>query len=255
MNKGTKVLVVDDDVHFAEGLSDVLRSKGAHCVLAHDGDEALAKAKSVNFDIILADIKMPAKNGVEMCREIKKIIPHQTVIMMTAFREENLIQEALKEGTYGVIQKPLDINRVLKLIETSQEGGAFVEIVDDDPNTRETLKDNLEIRGYIVTSAATAEDAIKVVKERPQDIIFLDMKLPTLSGLDVFLKVQEINKAAKVVVMTAYGKETKGMIEEAVKKGAYAVLHKPFSIDDVLRIIGEVAAEKKRNSGRNGRKN
>ncbi|MCK5587590.1 MAG: response regulator, partial [Candidatus Lokiarchaeota archaeon] len=66
---------------------------------------------------IFMDIKMPLMNGVDTYKRIKKIRPDTVVMMMTAYAVEDLVQEALKEGAYGVLYKPLDIENVLTLIK------------------------------------------------------------------------------------------------------------------------------------------
>jgi len=76
----------------------------------------------VDFDVILMDIKMPGMNGVETLKEIKMIRPDVTVVMMTAYAVEDLIKEAQREGAYGVLHKPLDVEKMIGLIEGLREG-------------------------------------------------------------------------------------------------------------------------------------
>ena len=116
----THVIVVDDDVSFAVSLSDILQEKGFKAVVANNGKDAIKAAKEIFFDVVLMDIKMPAMDGVETYKEIKKISPQTVVMMMTAFSREDLIKDALKEGVYGLLYKPLDIDRVVKMIKTVQ---------------------------------------------------------------------------------------------------------------------------------------
>ena len=62
------------------------------------------------------DIKMPGMDGVETYRKIKRIRPDPIVIMMTAYSVENLVDEALQEGAYSVLYKPLDMEKVLRML-------------------------------------------------------------------------------------------------------------------------------------------
>ena len=244
MKEKAPVLVVDDDVNFAEGTAAILIANGYQCTIVNNGQEAIKKIKDDHIDIILSDIKMPVMNGVVMCREIKKDHPQLVIIMMTAFREEELIRDVLKEGAYGVLHKPLDVNLLLKLVERGLKGGAFVAVVDDDFNTRESLKDALQEQGFVVTTVSTGEEAIKLAKERPLDIIFIDAKLSVMSGLDVFLKIKEVNPHARVIMMTAYREEMKEALEKALEEGAYALLYKPFDIGEAIKIIEDFKAKK-----------
>jgi DNA-binding NtrC family response regulator len=110
------ILIVDDDISLCKTVSLVLRRKGYAVTTAQDGLEAITRVKEKPFDMTFMDIKMLPINGVETYRRIKKIRP-EAVVMMTAYAVEDLVQEALQEGAYGITYKPLDIKRVVALIE------------------------------------------------------------------------------------------------------------------------------------------
>jgi CheY-like chemotaxis protein len=117
MSIKTRILVVDDDEEFTETLRDLLEIEEYTASATFCGDEALDKVKREKFDIVLMDIKMPGMNGIEVLKEIKKIIPCPVVILMTGFTVEDLIQEALDEGAFAVLYKPLDIPQLLQRLE------------------------------------------------------------------------------------------------------------------------------------------
>lgn len=241
-----KILIVDDDVRFADSVSDILEENHYECTVVHNGSDALSKIRESRYNVVLADIRMPVMNGISMCREIKKIDPYLTVIIMTAFREEELIQAVLKEGAYGCVSKPLDIDRILKLIKRSHKGGAFIEVIDDDPVIRKMLETGLESRGFIVTTVASGEDAIRITKRTPQDIVFLEFNLPSINGLEVFSRIREINPEVKVVMMTTNQKDMRSVLQDALKQGVYALLYKPFNIGRVMKIVEEIVRKTKR---------
>jgi len=120
MSERLAILVVDDDPGMIETLGDILEMRGYRVAAASDGSQAIDLAGEKSFDLTLMDIKMPGINGVETLKELKKIAPAMKFIMMTAYAYEHLIQEALAEGALAVLRKPLDINELLNLIETSQ---------------------------------------------------------------------------------------------------------------------------------------
>ena len=120
----TKILVVDDDVIFIESLKDLLEIEECDTHVAYSGYEALEKIKKEEFDIVLMDIKMPGMNGVEAFKRIKKINPRLAVILMTGFSVEDLMKEALKEGAFAVLDKPLDIPKLLGRLEAARSTGA-----------------------------------------------------------------------------------------------------------------------------------
>jgi len=236
----TKILIVDDDKEFCVSMTDILEAKGYEVESENSGEAAIAKVKEKSFDVILMDIKMPVMNGVEAFRQIKKISPRTAVIMVTAYSLENLINEALAEGAFGVLRKPLDIDKLTEQIKLAKERGMLILVTDDDPATRETFKDVLEAKGYKVSTAATGEEAIDRSRERPDDILFIDMKLPALNGLETYLAIKEINPRAIAVIITGYYEETKDLVDKALEKGAYTFMKKPLDMDKVLELIEEI---------------
>lgn len=241
----TKVLIVDDNKEFCESITDVLEAKGYEAESENSGDAAIAKVQEKFFEVVLMDIKMPLMNGVETFKQIRKVSPKTVVIMMTAFSVEDLIHHALRNGAFGCLRKPLDVDKMVEQIELAKERGKLILITDDDPGIRETLKDTLEAKGYRVSTAATGKEAIEIVMERPHDILFLDMKLPALNGLEVYLAMKEINPKAVAVIITAYEVEMKDLIEKGFEKNVYACLTKPLDMDKVLELIEEISQKVK----------
>jgi DNA-binding NtrC family response regulator len=139
------ILVVDDDDGLSKTLSFVLEHKGYAVTIAKGGQESIEKVKGRPFDMVFMDIKMPLMDGVETYKRMKKVRPGVVVVMMTAYAVEELVQEALQEGAYAIIYKPLDIEKVLALIERVREAkwGALILVVDDNPGTCTSLKNIL----------------------------------------------------------------------------------------------------------------
>ncbi len=118
LEEKTSVLIVDDNKSLCRVLSYILNQIGYATTIASDGLEAIKMAAETPFDIILMDIRMPHMNGVEAFKEIKKLRPDAAVVMMTAYSVEELVQEALEEGAFGIVYKPLDTEKIVTLIET-----------------------------------------------------------------------------------------------------------------------------------------
>ena len=115
--KEVDILIVDDNISLAKSLSFILGKKGYRTSIVKNGLEAVKIVKDKIFDIIFMDIKMPLLNGVEALKKIKKISPTSIVFMMTGYAVEELVNEALEEGAYGIFYKPFDIEKTLALIE------------------------------------------------------------------------------------------------------------------------------------------
>lgn len=244
MDDKSSILIVDDNVGMCETLSDIMEDRGYRTVVALDGYEAVERVREAAFDVILMDIKMPGMDGVETFREIKNVDPETAVVMMTAYAVEDLIREALREGAYGVLYKPLDMERVMSLIEDIS-GGRLILVVDDDPNICATLKDILEARGYKVGTASNGERAIAIAREHKYDVIFIDTRLLTTDGLETYLAIKEVNPQAVAVVMTGHRQEVSDLVEEALEKDAYTCLYKPFDVEQVIKLVDEICHRKR----------
>ena len=242
MGKNASILIADDNINFCKTMSFVLEKKGYAVTTAKDGPEAIQKVKEKSFDIIFMDIKMPLMDGVQTYKRIKEIRPEAVVVMMTAYSVEDLVQEALREGAYGIIYKPLDIEKVVALIEELRQAkrGALVLVVDDHPETCLTLKNILIKKHYEVGIAFSGEEALAMARENSYDIIFIDMKLPTINGLETYLSIKENNPGPVVIMMTAFRQEMAELVEEALNNSAYACLYKPFDMEAVLRLLNEI---------------
>lgn len=115
------VLVVDDRIEDRETFRDILESKGYKVTTAKDGYEAIELVKSGSFDIIFIDVKMPGIDGVKTFEEIHKIKPDVPVIMVTGYTVEELLKDALDKGAYACIYKPMDMGKILEIVEEAKE--------------------------------------------------------------------------------------------------------------------------------------
>ena len=246
METKASILIVDDNVSLTKTMSFALKHKGYVVTTAKDGREAIAKVKEQPFVMIFMDIKMPLLNGVETYKEIKAIRPEAVVMMMTAYAVEDLVAEALEEGAYGIVYKPLDIKKVLGTIEEVRQAkkGALILVVDDDPGTCTTLKNILVKKGYAVSTIYTGEEAIAIAKEQAHDILFIDMKLPTINGLETYLAIKEANPKAVAIMITGYRQETDALVKQAIENDAYTCLYKPLDMEELLKLVDEICKRK-----------
>ncbi len=108
-------------------------------------------------------------------------------------------------------------------------------VVDDQIGMLETFTDILEDKGFTVQTAEDGFTAIEKSKKNAFDLIFMDIQMPGINGVQTFRELKKINSRAAVVMMTAYAVED--LIEEAISEGAYAVVYKPFDIEKIIGII------------------
>src|SRR5258708_5361763 len=111
-------------------------------------------------------------------------------------------------------------------------------IVDDDRDLAESLADVLEARGYAVELAGSGEEGVARFRQRDFDLVFTDVKLPGMNGVESFFAFRRIKPDAKVVMMTGFSVEQ--LLVQAIENGALAVLHKPFAIPDILAVLEQV---------------
>jgi two-component system response regulator HydG len=234
------ILLTDDNKEFTQNLSDILELKGYEVLTANDGFQALEIIKTSTVDLVLMDIKMPVMNGVETYKKIKAITPLVPVIMLTAYALEELIQESLQEGAFACLKKPLDFDELFATIEHAIPTGSMILVADDDEHLCQNLMEILSQKGYRVSVALDSTSAIEKVKTCVFDIMLLDMKLPPLNGLEVYLEVRRLCPGIVVVIITGFLTEVEKMIEMTRKAGAYALLEKPINIDTLLSLLEEI---------------
>jgi two-component system response regulator HydG len=247
MEQKANILIVDDNASQCKTMAFILKRQGHAVTTAAGGPEALEIVRQQPFDIIFMDIKMPAMNGVETYRKIKEIRPGAMVIMMTAYAVEDLIQEALHEGAYGILYKPLDMQKVLGLIAEAKEArrGLLILIVDDDDGACLTLKAILERKGCQVGIAHSGEEAIAMAREAAYDLILIDVKLPALNGLETYLAIKSARPHAVAIIMTGYRQEVADLVDEALENHAYTCLYKPLDMAELLRLVDELWKKKR----------
>jgi len=108
-------------------------------------------------------------------------------------------------------------------------------VVDDEHLIRWSLEQNLRKQGYEVSTAASGEEALKLLREETPDLMLLDVQLPGINGMDVLRKVKETEEDIIVIMVTALG-----VLETAVKAmrlGAYDYINKPFNLDELAIVI------------------
>jgi DNA-binding response OmpR family regulator len=116
MSKNKSVLIVDDEKNIRLTLSQSLETLEVETDTAINGEEALAKLKEKNFDLILLDLKMPGMDGMEVLRQVRQIRPDIRIIIITAHGTIESAVEAMKLGAVDFLQKPFAPNEIRELV-------------------------------------------------------------------------------------------------------------------------------------------
>ncbi len=120
MPKGS-ILVVDDESEIREGLELLLSSEGYGVASAETGESGLAKLEEHPYDLLLLDVSLPDRNGLELLREIRRRDPHLSVVLITAYGSIDMARQAFKGGALDYITKPWSNDELLAQVAQAVE--------------------------------------------------------------------------------------------------------------------------------------
>ncbi len=228
-----KILVIDDDRDHAESIVDILSMRGYDVEAAFSGEAGVEIFKEQDFDLVFMDVKLPGMNGVETFFEFKKIRPDARVMMMTGYSLEQLIAQAIDNGALGVLRKPFAIQDLFQILNEVKPRGMIV-VADDDPDFAASLEPMLVSQGYRVVTAATGSEALEKASADGVNCLVLDVSMPILTGIDVYLRLKERGKSVPTIFVTGAGDKTSALAQLNPDNG---VLLKPFNPSDLLKAI------------------
>ena len=124
-----RILIVDDQILFAEGLKRVLEVDASDMKIvgiAHDGQEAIELVEKKHPHVVLMDVRMPNMDGVQATRIIHKDFPETQIIMLTTFDDDHYVHDALHYGAAGYLLKDISPTEVITSIRAINEGGVLI---------------------------------------------------------------------------------------------------------------------------------
>jgi len=116
-----------------------------------------------------------------------------------------------------------------------QERSGTILVVDDEPEMRELLRDELQERGYRVTAAANGRDALKKLGEDEYAVVLTDLRMQGMQGLELLGEVKRDHPGTNVIIMTAFGSVESAI--DAMKRGAYDYVTKPIKTDELTLVV------------------
>ena len=117
-------------------------------------------------------------------------------------------------------------------------------IIDDEPDLCAIFQRIFQEEGHSVVTATTGQEGIAKSRADQPDLIFLDLKMPSMDGITCLKRLRRMSKVPKIVVLTGYG--TLKTAKEAMRLGAYDYTSKPFDLDLIRELIAEVAQLERR---------
>lgn len=148
------ILMIDDDRSFLRVYSEILRGEGYAVATAESGPQALRKLEENYYDLVISDVVMPEMNGIEVLKKIKAEYPDILVMMLTGEGTISGAVEAMEEGAYTYLIKPLDVDQLLLNIKRAME---FLELNTENLSLKSQIS-SMDSGGQLVGSSRFIED-------------------------------------------------------------------------------------------------
>ena len=191
-SQGISILVVDDEFSVRDSLYNWFKTEGYRVDTAENGMEALKKLQESSWDIALVDIKMPGMDGMELQRHIKKIDSTIILIIITAYGTVDTAVEAMKEGAYDYLSKPIDPDKLSILIRNAA-------------NQRRLIAENIQLKQKVEELSLQNE----IVGESPQIKKILEM-VDTVAKTDATVMIRgESGTGKELVAQAIHGKSNR----------------------------------------------
>ncbi len=260
------VLVIDDDSVACEHARLVLGKTGIACETVLSGREAielvrLRQARQKPFDLLLIDLKMPEMDGIETAKEIRKIVGHETaIIIITAYKWDDVLEKAESAGIDSFIAKPLFADNVIEEFRSAYKKknpgrknsghkadlkGRNILLAEDVPINAEIVKMVLDMREINVDHAENGKIALEKFSESPPghyDAVLMDVRMPEMDGLEATSRIRALDRAdAKtipIIAMTANAFDED--VQRSLQAGMNAHLSKPIDNNTLFKTLEDL---------------
>ncbi|MBP5362065.1 MAG: response regulator [Ruminococcus sp.] len=256
------VLIIDDDPVDCEHARLALEEIGVKCDIAHSGEEAIEIVKlqhirKQSYSLILVDLKMPDMNGIETTKEIRKLIAHETsIIIITAYKWDDIQKEALDADVDSFITKPLVANNVieefrlamLKRTNTNKNNkkanlkGRRILLAEDVEINAEIMAMVLQILEISVDTAENGRKAVDMfIESNPgyYNAILMDIRMPEMDGLEATSLIRDLErpnaKTIPIIALTANAFDED--VQRSMQAGMNAHLTKPIDKNSLFTTL------------------
>ena len=257
------VLVIDDDPVACEHAKLVLGKAGIACETVLSGKEAielvrLRQARQKPFDLLLVDLKMPGMDGVETARVIRRIVGHETaIIIITAYKWDDVVEEAESAGIDSFIAKPVSAENVIeeymsayrkknpagrKAGHKAELKGRNILLAEDVPINAEIVKMVLAKREINVDHAENGRIALEMFSASEvghYDAVIMDVRMPEMDGLEAASEIRALTrddaKTIPIIAMTANAFDED--VQRSLQAGMNAHLSKPIDNDTLFETL------------------
>lgn len=115
-----KLLIIDDDRDFAEGLAEALELHGHQVDIAFTGENGVEAVKKNDYDTILVDIGLPGLNGVESLLKIRQVNPKVRCFLLTGHSADHIAKQGIEAGAIEILTKPIDPEEILRRLSNTK---------------------------------------------------------------------------------------------------------------------------------------
>ncbi|MEK6624298.1 MAG: response regulator, partial [Bdellovibrionota bacterium] len=250
------ILIVDDDADQTALLSSRLKKYNYNILSAKNGLEAIGLCQKILPDIVLLDLEMPIMNGLETLRRLMSLHGASTlpiIIHSSKITPENI--ELFRPNANDYIQKPAKLSELLGKIQQhivrpkskqnfEVSAPANILLIDDSEDIFALFKIYLKKTPHHLEYAASAEAGIKMLESKRFDIIFMDLNLPGMNGIEATAMLKQVGDENsghfRVALLTAAHLDT--VRAEAQKAGVDLVIEKKLSKEKILEYIEQLMA-------------
>ncbi|MBS9523888.1 response regulator [Litoribacter alkaliphilus] len=236
------VLIVEDDLSFANVLLKFVREKGYKGIIAHQGDVGLSLARHYQPDAMLLDVKLPVMDGTEVLRKMKTD-PHLRHIPVQVISGYDKRKEGFELGAFDFLQKPLSqkdltasFGRVEEFIKKKLKKLLIIEDNVQHNNAIQELIGNGDVRSFPAFSGREAED---MLNSDNFDCIILDLGLPDMTGIELMERIKANEKIRKTPIIVYTAKDLSK--EEALKLNVLADTVVLKTVDSHDRLLDETS--------------
>lgn len=241
------VMVVDDNENDRNLLSEILQEKGYKVLAAQTGAEAIDMTMKNDFDVVILDIKLPDMDGLTVLERIKKVRPSSSIITVTGYCLDELIEDITGKGAYTCLLKPFDVDLLLKEINGlinkrvagkpsgAEDNKASILVVEDDNNIRGTMVEVLVEEGYSVSGVSSIKKAGEELEKSNFDVVISDLSIGKESGLSLVDVARKKDKTLVFLLLTGQGSLETAV--EAVKMNVDEYILKPIKPADLIHKV------------------
>ena len=264
--EGLRALVADDDTNTCLNVSTMLSKIGMRPEWTISGKEAVIRTKYAveqgdEFSVYIIDWLIPDMNGIEVVRQIRKVIGKSCpIIILTAYDWTDIEEEARAAGVTAFCEKPLFLSELLRVLaepygaepacKPAQPDASALKrkkllLVEDNALNRELALEILKEAGFAVDTAEDGEIAVQKMKQAAPgqyDLILMDIQMPKMDGYEATRQIRALPDAAKagipIFAMTANAFEEDR--QNALKAGMDGHIAKPLDIPHLLQVLADV---------------